>query len=335
MKKISILIAVMVLGAAACSKWTEPEALEYEIPTPAQQDKEGYEAYLTALRNYKRSSHKIVMVTMPGMSEKPTKQSQHIATAPDYADYICVYNAENLHPVLVKEIAEVMKVKNTQVFCVVDYMTIEKEWDEYLRTLEEAGAEEMPTLDEFGEYCTTRTQGMLDCCDAYGFSGVVISYTGTRANDLKQRGQDVFMECVQRWRRTHRSLQMVFRGTNLGSILESYLSLVKEARYIIQWTEDDYTSYVSENIRRMKDINVDIPVDRFILESSVPTFEEPDQVGKDAATAANWVVDGEDVPFTKAGLYLSTIQDDYYNSNGLYRTVRDAAFIMNPGIPEF
>lgn len=339
MKKISILIAVMVLGAVSCSKWTEPEALEYETPTPAQQDKAGYEAYLKALRDYKRSNHKIVMVTMPGMSEKPTRQAQHISTAPDYADYICVYNAENLHPVLVKEIAEVSAQKSTQILCVADYKTIENEWNDYLLSLEGVAEEEMPTADDFEEYCAMRTQAMLDCCDAYGFSGVLVSYAGA-SSELLQSGQAGFFECVQRWRRTHRTRNMVLRGVALNSILSDYRSLIYDARYIVLWDENGdngvfYKTFIPDLIMQLSRVGEELPADRIIIETAMPTLAEPAQVGIDAKSAAEWVASDEETTYTRAGLYMSNIQDDYFNTDGLYNNVRTAAEIMNRNIPQF
>ena len=332
MKKILTVMAVSLLAVAGCSRWTEPEALEYQTRTPAEQDKSGYDAYLKRLRDWKRSNHKIVMVTMPGTTSKPVRQPQHLTAVPDYVDYICMYDAEGLHPEVAAEIAEVTKQKGTQVLCVVDYMAIENEWEDYLSELKGSGVTDLPTVDDYAVYCRRRTQAMLDCCDASGFAGIVLSYTGTTASDLKTRGQEEFMECYSAWRRSHRNRLVVLHGY-IKNIKTEYRSVIEDARYIVLWSTDN-TTPSQLTIYVAGQLVADVPTDRFVIETSLPTADNPTQTGVTAEVAAKWVTE-EDARFTKSGLYMSTIQDDYYNAERNYTTVWQSAMTMNPDTPQF
>ena len=50
-------IPALALAAAACSDWTETEAVEQQVQRPADQDPAFWAEYTAALREYKQSEH--------------------------------------------------------------------------------------------------------------------------------------------------------------------------------------------------------------------------------------------------------------------------------------
>ena len=81
-------------------------------------------------------------------------------------------------------------------------------------------------------------------------------------------------------------------------------------------------------MQRKLDSDDNFPADRFLLEVSIPSLEDPTQVGATAQVGAEWVVEAEE-GFTKCGLGFSNAQDDYYNATRIYNNIRQAIRIMN------
>ncbi len=75
MKKIiNISLAVlttMLFVFTSCSEWTEPENLDFRHQTPEKIDPAAYEAYLSGIREYKKTEHKLMFVTMKGTADHP------------------------------------------------------------------------------------------------------------------------------------------------------------------------------------------------------------------------------------------------------------------------
>lgn len=328
MKKIVMPVAlgVLLLGGA-CSDWTEAESLDFRRPTPEEQDPAAYEARLAAIRAYKQQPHKVSMITVQGSTERPSLQNQHLTAMPDSVDFICMEQAAGLHPELVAEIAQVRETKGTRSLCVVDYTTIEEAW----ALLEEARAEAGETAgteEEFAAYCTEQTRQQLACCDASGFDGVVVSYLGRRATEHDINGQTAFMGAVSEWRSTHADRLMFMRG-NTQNLLDDYKSLLQKSDYIIVLSEAFKTpAELTRAVQRKLDSDDNFPADRFILEVSLPTLEDPTQVGASAQVGAEWVITAE-AGFTKCGLAFANARDDYFNAERIYNNIRQAIRIMN------
>ena len=140
--------AAGLLVLSSCSKWTEPEALDFAGMGDVAADSE---EYLAALRAFKQTDHKVMILRMDATAEQPFSRFQHISAMPDSADYICVRNAVGgIYPAIADEIAPVRENKGTKVICDVDYMAISDAWD----AIEDAKEDgEAPgTDDEFVAY---------------------------------------------------------------------------------------------------------------------------------------------------------------------------------------
>lgn len=344
MKKLFIpALAAAALLAGSCSDWTETESLDFREPTASELNTPEYRSYLEALRSYKQSEHKISMITVEGTSSKPNLQIHHPMAMPDSVDFICMKNAVNLHPVVADEIARVRAEKGTRTLCVVDYLSIENAW-KALETAKEEAGEPAGTTEEYAAYCREQTQAQLECCDAYGFDGIEVSYAGNTQSEIGQKGQQVFMDCVTAWRLNHADELLFIRGyiQNLDLANREVISLFSDCDYVVILcgTSSSYRQMTLEITRKMKE---NVPTDRFVLEVAIPTLADPTQVGATAPVAAAWVrnidatkpdVVQKQEEFVKAGLAIDNAQDDYFNSARIYANVRQAIGILSQPEPE-
>lgn len=310
---------------SSCNDWTETESLDFSRPTPEQQDPAQYKLYLESLRAYKQGEHKIMIMTVPGVSKAPQLQNQHLVAMPDSVDYICMTQVANLHPTVVREISTVYATKGTRTLCVVDYTSIADAWKLMQEEKEEAGIadESGSEAADFATYCKEQTELQLSYCDLYGFAGIEVSYLG-RSADNGDPEQAVFLACVSEWRETHGDKLMFFRGYVKN--LENN-SILADCDYIVLLAGTS-SSASQLTIYVQRQLGEGIPNDRFIMEVAIPSFADPTQIGATAQVAAKWVLLPE-TKFTKVGVAASNAQDDYFNISMIYKNIRQAAVIMN------
>ena len=363
-KKFLLPVAVVAaVSFAACSDWTETESLDMKNPSLETQNPGLHKQYLEALRTYKAGEHKVVLVTLDNPATAPAARNQHLTTIPDSVDFISLANPDNLHPTVLGEFEKV-HAKGTRVIYDIDYAAIEARWTQILEE-EEANRPEEPETpaegeggDEGGEepvetpesrfltFCREYTAGMLALCDKYGYDGVQISYTGRApqamvGDELEQytARQEAFLSTVRSWYEAHAGKLLLFQGAPQNLIDKSLLA---ECAYIVipalSATSADEMSFAV-----LMAIAADVPVDRFVIGVKTPSLTdskdesgyfagyEADGKTRNLATkgAAEWAVAA--VPnFTKAGIAVADVQNDYYNINLVYKNIREAIAIMNP-----
>lgn len=339
MKKICIpaLVATALL-VSSCNDWTQTEGLDFSRPTPEQQDPAKHQSYLKSLRDYKLRNYDeqtgaegykypVMMITVAGVSKAPGLQNQHLTAMPDSVDYICMTNAVDLHPTVVREISKVYATKGTRTLCVVDYTIIDEAWKLMQEEKEEAGLADDGGTEaaDFAAYCKEQTLLQLSCCDQYGFAGIEISYLGKTTTDVERSGQLAFMECVTEWRQTHGEKLMFFRGYT-RNLLDN--SILADCDYIVLLAgTSSSASQLTIYVKRQ--LGEGVPADRFIMEVAIPTLADPTQVGATAKVAAQWTLLPE-TDFSKQGVAVSNAQDDYYRIDMIYRNIRQAMAILSP-----
>ena len=78
-----------------------------------------------------------------------------------------------------------------------------------------------------------------------------------------------------------------------------------------------------------------VPTDRFIMAVSTPSLDSSDTttgyLGKELATieTAYWITSISS-EYNKSGIAIDNVQNDYYQTNGTYRNVKEVINIMNP-----
>ncbi len=293
-------LAALTLGA--CSDWNDTESLDIHTPTLENQNEALYKQYLAALCAYKQSEHAVTYLTMRNLTEAPSQRNEHLTNMPDSADFICVTTGANLHPVLVKEIAEVHK-KGTRVVYKISFDAIEAAWKVILEEeeankpeppTEEAaeggegegegdgeGGEEPaePTVEErFLEFCKTQTVAQLAYFDLSGFDGVEITYTGRAPQSMTEEvlaayklRQETFFGAIKTWYETHPNALLFFRGNPQNLVDQSILPLCRNI-IIPQLTTKSAEKMGYAMI--MASVS-GVPTDRFLVGVTIPSIIDP------------------------------------------------------------
>lgn len=354
------VFAVAAVTFAACSDWTETESLDIKNPSLESQNPELYQQYLKALRTYKASEHKVVLVTLNNPVTAPAARNQHLTTVPDSVDFISLANPDNLHPMLAGEFAQVRE-KGTRVIYDIDYAAVEARWAELLEE-EEANAsqesEQETTPDEGGDeepvetlenrflaFCRDYTAQQLAVCDKYGYDGVEVSYTGRAPQAMLEEElaqytarQDAFFSTVRNWYEAHEDKLLIFQGMPQNLVDKTILT---ECAYIVL-PQLSATSADEMSLAVLMATVDNVPADRFLIGVMAPSLSDSrDERGyfsgfeADGKTriramkgAAEWVV--TPAAYRKAGLAVANAQDDYFDINLVYKNIREAISIMNP-----
>lgn len=323
-KTILFIFAVSLL-AISCDKWTQPQNLDFHRKTPQQLDPSGYAKYLEGIREYKKSEHKQMFVTMKAYSTHPSSQAQHIMAMPDSADFICVTMEEEIYKSVAEEINEVRESKGTQVLLNVDYAPIYAEWS----VLEDQRADEgrpAATDEEIVSFFKRKTQAQLVNCSKYGFHGLQVTYIGNRSTHFYQLSQDTYISTIMEFYKNTPELRLVFRGSARNIEDKEFLAAISHV-VIIAGEEKKLNSLVA----RLGDA----PTDRIIMEVTVPSVDNPEQAGRSAVEAAQWVIEEQgNEKFTPLGLAVSNANDDYFNKTSAFWNIRAAINTMNPSSSE-
>ena len=206
--KAAAAVAAAVAGLCGCSDWTRPEALDV-----APEMQESSEEMLAAIRAFKQTDHKIVVLGMEATPDAPVARYQHVTSMPDSADYIYIRDlVGGLNSAIAPEIAEVRSKKGTKVLADVDYMSIQEAWQDMQDDKIDAG-EPQGTEDEFAAYCKEQTEAQLACCSTYGCDGIMVSYNGSATFDWHRTGRAAFLNAIADWYGQNSSKEMIVRGT--------------------------------------------------------------------------------------------------------------------------
>lgn len=356
-----------VLGAAAamliasCSDWTETESINIKYPDFKTDAPELYEQYMQSLREYRSADHKVVIVKFDNKASSPAGQAEHINAIPDSIDFVVLQNPDGLSEEIVREMAEVRAEKGMKVLYEISYDDIvsayksySEQWKaEHPETEPAEGEEETPsdpadTLIAQNPYVQNAVTEQLTYFSKYGYDGLVASFTGQNplsvTDDDKPallESQEAFLDGIREWRKANPDASFFFEGTP-HYLLNSDMSLVEGADYIIipALSEQNvfaFTYLVNQALRFGN-----IPTDRFVIGvttvsmtdpgDSRGTFIDKDDAGNTltAITGAAYWAAQKTSEFTKAGICISNVQNDYYNIQFVYPNVRKAISIMNP-----
>ena len=315
--------AAAIYLLAGCSKWTEPQNKNFRKASIEEQDPGKYAAYLEVLRNYKQTSHKVMIVGMQGTESYPASQVQHIMAMPDSADYIFMRLGASLHPEIASEIPLVKTKKGTQVLLFVDYAPIHEAWG----LLEDERAEkgQAPgTMEQMTAFFKEKTENQLAKCKEYGFDGIYVSYIGNTATEYNEKSQVSYIKAVKDFYLANADKTLIFRGSVRNIVDKEF---IKSCKYLVgvAGEEKKLSTFVGRYL------GSDAPKDRVVIELTVPSFENPVQTGSSVREGAEWVLQAsEGNNFTPCGLSVFNGHDDYFNKAKNFDNLRAAISIMNP-----
>lgn len=327
MKKIlNISLAVlttMLFVFASCSEWTEPENLDFRHQTPEEIDPAAYEAYLSTIREYKKTEHNLMFVTMKGSADHPSSQNQHLMAMPDSADFVIVDIDDALNSTIVSEIPQLLQRKGTEALLFIDCARIHTAWG----LLEDKRADEgkpAGTTEEAAKFFAEQTQKQLDRCGEYGFHGVVASFVGNTATEYAKASHEAFISTIKTYCAANPALRVVFRGSARNVVDTDFLKTCSHI-ILVAGEEQKLTALVGRILGRNPANN------NVIMELTVPTVAEPEQKGASLIAGASWVLsESENTTFKACGLSAGNAYDDYFNKNYPFCNVRKAISIMNP-----
>lgn len=320
--------ACAVFALSACSDWTETESLKLVENGIDKQQGEAYAKYLANLRDYKTSEHKVVYGWFDNSEKTPYTRGQHLSDVPDSLDVVVAKTPELTDA----ELTEVAKLhdKGTKVFFTVDFDQIKKAYEEAVK---EAG--------ETRDFATVLTEEVNKVIALQApYDGMVLAYKGSspiymsaaeKADVAAQ--QKIVLNAVEAWKSANSGKTLSFYG--YPAHLLDLATLLPTFSHIILVTDKVGDTHQFGIEAKQALINANVPADRFVVSASTISLDSTDKLtgylGTARATteAAYWVTEPAE-GFTKAGLAILDIQNDYYNATNTYHYVREAIQIMNP-----
>lgn len=322
----ALLPALAMAFLASC---TDVESIELNRPGLDEESPELYAKYLQNLNEYKSSeSHKVTYAWFDNSVKTPYSRGQHLSDVPDSLDVVSLMYPADLAEFEMKDIAAV-RTKGTKVVYTISFDNIQKEHADKVVEGVETG-----TFD-------TYLQAELDRLLGYEapFDGIIAEYKGrnpiymSAEDKAKAKAQqDIFFTAIMNWKSSHTDKMLTFQGYPENLIGQTVLS---ECRHIILVTDKlDDVQQLSVVVRKAM-ISKEVPADRFVVAVSTVSMDATDAktgyFGKERAMkeAAYWVTESS-ADYTRAGIAIYNIQNDYYNADAVYPCVKEAINIMNP-----
>jgi hypothetical protein len=334
MNKILIFLLSLIAGGfmfTSCSDWTEDKSVGIEQPVNPE-----YSKYLENLRVYKNSDHKYVYAWFDNSEKVPYSRGQHIYDIPDSVDVVVLMHPESLADFEIAEMQSLKNDKGTKTVYSVSYDEILKVYEQMVK--DEAADNKSYIALEFIPYMKGEVQSLLNLSATYNYDGIIVSYRGastvymTEAEKEEYReNQAEFLSLITTWYSSNSSKMLVFEGA--PQFLEDK-SILTSCKHIILNTIG--VSSASElGIHAIEALAAGVPTDRFIFVASATSIDTADRrtgyYGDNRAIieAAYWVTEGN-ANYTKAGLGIYNIQNDYYNIAKVYQYAKESINIMNP-----
>lgn len=329
MNKLYILVlSILSLGVVtSCSDWNDDESVKINVPKDPE-----YDTYLENLRAYKQTDHNYIYAWFDNSQKTPASRADHMSDVPDSIDVVVVKNPANLENFEMEDIRSLQNVKGTKVVIEINFNTIQAL---YNAQNQESGVESLPFL----EFLQESVNNMLPLVSQYDYDGVIVGYEGKStlhmpADELSvyTRNQDAFISTIKEWMANNTDKMISFKGT--PQFLFDKEILISAKHIIINTVENK--SQQSLTLSVLESLVDNVPTDKFIVVApTVPAIDDETSTGYYANNniaileAANWV-SVINPAFTKAGLAIDNIQNDYYHSSQIYMYVRDAINTITP-----
>lgn len=347
-----LMMAVLAVPAlSSCSDWTDTESLEFDYVLPSEQDPDAYNAYLGLLRNYKQSQHKIMIAKFDNSGDLVSGQSDRLAALPDSIDYVVLQEADNLKSLLVQDMNDIRQQKGTRTLYAISYADA---LAKYQAILDEEGAAaqdpeaqadgegeeqpETPAVDRFLEVAAQYVNDRLALYDKYGYDGIVVVYSdpaypaGLSEEEYAQlqARQEAFFAPIQAWAESHQEAAFIFEGYPQNVIDPAVFT---QADYVVVTMLDAVSSDELVWAAEMA-LTEGVPSDRIVFGVTIPDMTDDKATdgywdSDYAVVGAAYTVISANGSFTKAGLCVDNVEDDYFNVDYIYPHVREAIQIMN------
>ncbi|MCD8044270.1 MAG: glycoside hydrolase family 18 [Tannerellaceae bacterium] len=341
MKKIilSVLFLAVMGCFTSCDDWTNPETLGIDNPTIQEENDELYQEYLEEIRKYKKTHHKLLIGWFDNQVKTPASRGQHLESVPDKVDIVSLLHADELSEWELAEINVLQKDKGTRVIYTINYEAFRAEIEEKNLDIEAEEGEQIQMTDVLPAFMDEQ----LALLEKYPYDGLTIYYNG-KLTDAISTAELVEMKAIQQIIfgklatviNANRDKLFIYESDFPAGIIDK--NVLGDFEYIV------FRSHNIASIAQLTEtvkINLyeGIPADRVIVATTPLSTEDADKktgtllgengTNQNAITEmAYWVTTADS--FTKAGLGVYRINDDYYNADLDYKLTREAIEIMNP-----
>ncbi|MDR0823991.1 MAG: glycoside hydrolase family 18 [Prevotella sp.] len=342
--KIKIDLRIIVLSVffisiagvfSSCDDWTLPESLEIEKPSVETGNDALYQQYLKNLRDYKASYHQLLIGWFDNSNKTYVSRGMHLSSLPDKVDIVSLMEPDNLTNAELDEIASLKNDKGTRVIYTIDYDAIARSIDTEITAAEDALNEgESVVVPDFFDRLEQELDIRFALFAKYGYDGLCLGYMGfslqfptVADTERLTRVQDMLF---QRLNNVNAKL-LLFAGLPENIIdrsrLEQFNYIVLQTQSALDMSQIDVIAAAS--------LQTGVPADRIIVSAYPPSLDPTDTKTGVFADGSNSIVGTAKwlkTPgaFTKEGLAVYRINDDYYNSASDYKYTREAIEIMNP-----
>lgn len=332
---VGFLCLAMGAGFSACSDWTDTESLDVNIPNIEDTAPALYAKYLESIRNYKKTDHKVVYAWYDNSDKVPANRSQHLTALPDSIDIVALMHPDNLSD---REVAEMETVKNDKgmkIIFTVDYEAIKLNYENSLPE------EETLKEDAFITHLTTQVNSQLALVDKYNYDGVSFKYNGKATTHMTEaelatytKLQTSFVSTIKQWYDAHSSKLLVFEGKPQNLLDKTILKSCQNI--VIDGMSEVSVEAMAFNIEMA--MAEGVPSDRFVVLVSTVSLDASDNKTGYFSKAqdifaipetAIWLAKPES-KYTKAGIGIYNVQNDFFNPTLTYPYTRGAVNTLNP-----
>lgn len=333
---LSILFISSMMILPSCDDWTKQESLDIDVPKVETEDNALYQQYLENLRTYKKTYHQLLIGWFDNSDKSFASRAMHLNSVPDKVDIISLMEADNLTQIELNEMATLRNDMGTKVIYTIDYDAIALKINTTISDAQEAvdGGDTEIVVPEFFQLFEPELDRQFALLAKYKYDGLCLAYKGFSMQ---------FPTVVDKDRIT-RIQNMLF--DRLAAISPGVVLFAGLPENIIDRSQLMQFDYIVLQTQSAVDINgigvlagaslqADVPADRIIIAALPPSLDPGDPktgMFTDKTTAivssAKWMKTPGS--FTKAGLAIYRINDDYYNPELDYKNTREAIEIMNP-----
>lgn len=333
--KLKTALGLFAMGSLAMVSCTDVESVEIVQPTVEETYPESYAAYVQALNEYKASDHKIVYAWFDNSEKVPQSAGQHITSIPDSVDVISMMYPESLAEFELNDMEEV-RGKGTKVVYTVSVPDIEQAWvgQQFAN-----GGDQSTMTSEFNAYLQIQLDALFAC--SASFDGVIVEFVGQDPTFMTETTlaayeakQNIVLNAVSTWKNANADKILTWQGKPQNLTDKSILTSCDCIILDIDDVED--TNRLMLTVQQA--LTEGVPTDNILIAvSTTPESSSDTSYGywgsiRALGEVANWVSAGYPATdgFTRAGIAIYNVQNDYYATGGLYTYVKEAINTLNP-----
>jgi hypothetical protein len=331
---------VSLLIFCGCNDWTNAESVDINQPGIENQNPELYSQYLSNLKLYKASVHKITIGWFDNSNKLPINHAQHIIAAPDSLDLISLIYPDSLSQGELGEMTSLRESKGTKIIFTLNFDAIKLIYDTRVNDLKNSNNTNS-ILPDFNSFLVDSVKHALSLVKEYNYDGISIAYNGkpklymTDAEKITYSGyENAFLGIATDWHSRNIDKMILFQGKPQNIIDQT---IFKDYSYIII-PSMDVVSEAGMTYNISSACSEGIPTDRFIPMVQTTSLDQSDvktgywSNGSYAITGASVWAAAEHIGFTVKGLGFYNVNNDYYNPAFTYNHVRNAIVTINPSL---